>query len=312
MKNCIVLLSLLVASPLCHALSHHVPSLDDEELAGAVINEENPEISFDETLQELNLTSFRTLLIQEKLFDELNNPNKSHTVFAPTNKAIMNAPKSLFQPATRALEVLKYHVHPGAFRTSMIEENMRLKTMLGGQQKIRFERYKGVFYGSCQPFGSVTDRTYNNGILDTMNGVMVPPEGNIYNIIKGTATFSSFLKYADKGRLQQMLQNPTPMTLLIPNDDAFGKLPDDVTEKLNTNYRYLHKVLEYHILTEIICSAGFETGPVQTYEGDDINVAVSGSKIVFNSNSTLIQPDIIAFNGVMHVIDKVLLPPAGN
>lgn len=97
--------------------------------------------------------------------------------------------------------------------------------------------------------------------------------------------------------------------MLVPNDAAFAKLPSDVKEKMESSYRFLHEVLEYHILDEIYCLVGFESGKVQTFIGEDVNVTVSGTKVVFNSNSTVIQADIIAYNGVMQVIDTVLIPP---
>ena len=138
-KVCIVLFSLLVTST-CHSFRLHV---DEDELTNEVNERVNTEIDFDETLQKYNLSSFRQLLIQAKLFDQLNVTTTSYTVFAPTNEAIVNA-KSVLVNATRLPEILKYHVHLGAFPTNRIKENMKLKTLLGGQQKIRFERYKGV------------------------------------------------------------------------------------------------------------------------------------------------------------------------
>ncbi len=95
----------------------------------------------------------------------------------------------------------------------------------------------------------------------------------------------------------------------MPNDAAFDKLTSDVKEKMNDNHQFLVDVLEYHVLGMITCLAGFETGSVSTYEGQDIKVTVSGTKVLFNSNTTLIQADIIAYNGVVQVIDTVLLPP---
>ena len=285
--------------------------VNDEELAVEVNERVNAEIDFDLTLQKYNLTAFRTLLMQAKLFKTLNDTSKSHTVFAPTNKAIMNA-KSVLSNTTRLPEVLMYHVHLGAFPTSKVEQNMKLKTLLGGQKKIRFERYKGNIYGSCKPLGSVKDQTYNNGILDTMDEVMVPPEGDIYDVLKTNPELSSFFKYVNSAGLQQLLHNPTPTTLLVPNNDAFDKLSSDVKEKMSDSHRFLVEVLEYHILEAIICLAGFENGAIESYEGKTIDVAVSGTKVVFNSNSTLTVPDTIAYNGVLQIIDKVLIPATYN
>jgi uncharacterized surface protein with fasciclin (FAS1) repeats len=138
-KIFIVMFILLLAT-LCHSFSLQV---NGEELVAEVNERVNSQINFDLMLQKYNLTAFRTLLIQAKLFNKLNVTTTSYTVFAPTNKAIMGA-KSVLSNTTRLPEILMYHVHLGAFPTNKIEQNMKLKTLLGGQQKIRFERYKGV------------------------------------------------------------------------------------------------------------------------------------------------------------------------
>ena len=145
MKLLIVLtLSLAVAmSYTIHITQLSENSLVDYEDNGSPkkVNKEN---NFDEELQEFNLTSFRSLLIKAKLFERLNDTTTSYTVFAPSNKAITSAPPGLLDNATRLPEVLSYHVHLGSFPTSNIMRDMKLKTLLGGQQKIRFNIYSGV------------------------------------------------------------------------------------------------------------------------------------------------------------------------
>lgn len=126
---------------LCHTLP---VVINGDELAVEVNERVNKEIDFDLMLQKYNLTSFRSLLVKAHLFDTLNDTTRSYTIFAPTNKAIVNAAKGVLSNTSRLLEILKYHVHVGAFPTSRIEQNMRVKTLLGGQKKIRFERYNGV------------------------------------------------------------------------------------------------------------------------------------------------------------------------
>lgn len=96
--------------------------------------------------------------------------------------------------------------------------------------------------------------------------------------------------------------------MLIPNDAAFEKLPSDVKEKMKDNHQYALDVLEYHVIPAITCLHGFETGSVDSYEGKPIKVAASGNKVVFNDNSSLIKADIIAYNGIVQVIDTVLIP----
>ena len=96
--------------------------------------------------------------------------------------------------------------------------------------------------------------------------------------------------------------------VLVPSDDAFAKLPASVVQKLKTSNEYLVKVLQYHVVSNLICSSAFETGNAPTFEGADISITVSKQNVVFNDNSKLIQSDIIAYNGVIQVIDTVLLP----
>ena len=136
---CIILFSLLVASA-CHSLRLHI---DEDERADELNKRVNRKIHFDDTLQKYNLSSFRQLLIQAKLFDQLNVSTTSYTIFAPTNEAIVNA-KSVLVNTTRLPEILKYHVHLGIFSTNRIRNDMKLKTLLGGQQKITMNKYKGV------------------------------------------------------------------------------------------------------------------------------------------------------------------------
>ena len=96
--------------------------------------------------------------------------------------------------------------------------------------------------------------------------------------------------------------------MLVPNDAAFEKLPSDVKEKMKDSHQYALELLEYHVLETITCLHGFETGSVDSYEGQPIKVAASGNKVVFNGKSSLIKADIIAYNGILQVIDTVLIP----
>ena len=144
--NLLIVLALSLAVAMSYAI--HITQLSENSLMDFEDNgrpkKVNTEINFDEVLQEFNLTSFRSLLIKAKLFERLNDTTTSYTVFAPSNKAITSAPPGLLDNATRLLEVLSYHVHLGPFPTSSIMRDMKLKTLLGGQQKIRFDIYSGV------------------------------------------------------------------------------------------------------------------------------------------------------------------------
>ena len=131
------------------AMSHIIPLIELEPANSLPSRKKSvnvgKELSFDDELQKLNLTSFRTLLVETELMELLNDSTEgSHTVFAPTNAVLGKVPAELLNNITRVKEILSYHVHNGSFETDRITKDMNLKTLLGGRKKIRFEIYFGV------------------------------------------------------------------------------------------------------------------------------------------------------------------------
>ncbi|WP_411027303.1 fasciclin domain-containing protein, partial [Salmonella sp. s54925] len=126
--------------------------------------------------------------------------------------------------------------------------------------KIRFEHYSGTIYGSCKQFGDKRnlDQTYNNGILDLINGMMIPPAGNLLDVLSQGKSLSILQNYMSKALLKPLLQKQDPLTFLAPNDAAFKKLAPDVIDKLNNDRGFLDSVMEYRLLSDIYCSVGFE------------------------------------------------------
>jgi uncharacterized surface protein with fasciclin (FAS1) repeats len=119
--------------------------------------------------------------------------------------------------------------------------------------------------------------------------------------------FNTLLAAADAANLTNVLSNDGPLTLFAPTDDAFAALPDGTVENLLKNPKELAKVLKYHLVKGNIFSSDLNNGSsVATVLGTP--VSISTAKGVLVNNAKVILADMEASNGVIHVIDKVLLP----
>ena len=119
--------------------------------------------------------------------------------------------------------------------------------------------------------------------------------------------FTTLLAAADAANLTSVLYNDGPLTLFAPTDDAFAALPDGTVENLLKNPKELAKVLKYHLVKGNIFSDDLNNGSsVSTVLGSPIKISTTEGVLV--NNAKVIQADMEASNGVIHVIDKVLLP----
>jgi len=121
-------------------------------------------------------------------------------------------------------------------------------------------------------------------------------------------SFNTLVKAVEAAGLVDTLKSKGPFTVFAPTDDAFAKLPEDQLNALLADKDALTKVLTYHVVPGRIMSgdiAGSKTS-VATVQGSNIEVdAVSGVRI---NNANVVKADIATSNGVIHVIDTVILP----
>jgi uncharacterized surface protein with fasciclin (FAS1) repeats len=121
-------------------------------------------------------------------------------------------------------------------------------------------------------------------------------------------TLTAALKAAD---LTTTLEGTGPFTIFAPNDQAFAALPQEALQELlkPENKALLVKILTYHVVPGKVTSTDLKSGAVKSVEGGSINVKVDPATGVTVNEAKVVQPDIQASNGVIHVIDKVILPP---
>lgn len=124
-------------------------------------------------------------------------------------------------------------------------------------------------------------------------------------------SFNTLATALEAAGLVELLQGEGPFTVFAPTDEAFAALPEGVLEQLlqPENKDLLVKILTYHVVANAkVMSSDIIPGEVATAEGSPIVIQVEDGKVMVN-NSTITQADIEASNGVIHVIDQVMIPP---
>ncbi|MEG4118247.1 fasciclin domain-containing protein [Microcoleus sp. N9_B4] len=135
---------------------------------------------------------------------------------------------------------------------------------------------------------------------------------DIVAIASGDAQFKTLTKALGAAGLVTTLQGKGPFTVFAPTDAAFAALPKATLDDLlkPANKAKLTKILTYHVVPGSVLSTSLKSGDVKSVEGSSLKVAVSAGKVTV-SGANVVKADIKASNGVIHVIDKVLMPPDG-
>ena len=132
---------------------------------------------------------------------------------------------------------------------------------------------------------------------------------NIVETAREVGTFQTLLTAVDAAGLGETLAGGGPFTVFAPTDDAFASLPQETVQGLLADPPALVRVLTYHVVAGRLTSAQITKDSEQkTVEGGVLNIAVNGGVTV--NDATVIQADVEAENGVIHVIDRVLIPAA--
>ncbi len=135
--------------------------------------------------------------------------------------------------------------------------------------------------------------------------------GTIVDVASSAGTFNTLVAAVDAAGLVETLSSEGPFTVFAPTDDAFAALPEGLVDALllPENSDTLTAILTYHGLLAAVPSSDVVAGDVATIQGDNITISVDGDTIMVN-DATVIAADVNASNGVIHVIDTVLVPPS--
>lgn len=136
------------------------------------------------------------------------------------------------------------------------------------------------------------------------------PTKDIVQLAQSNSDLSTLVTALNSASLTNVLKGAGPFTVFAPSNEAFAKLAPGVLDILIANPSSLADVLKYHVISGKVKSTDLKNGTVQTLlTGKSIDVAVSGMGVKLNSSSNVTSADEEATNGVIHIIDEVLLPP---
>lgn len=134
--------------------------------------------------------------------------------------------------------------------------------------------------------------------------------GTIVDVAASNTSFKTLVAAVKAAELTEVLSGKGPFTVFAPTDEAFAALPPRALEALlkPENKAILKQILTYHVVPGSVTSTAIKPGQVTTVEGKPVTLSTSGDRIMVN-NATVTSADIKASNGVIHVIDKVIIPP---
>lgn len=135
--------------------------------------------------------------------------------------------------------------------------------------------------------------------------------GTIVEIAANNPNFKTLVAAVQAAGLEETLSLQGPFTVFAPKDAAFAALPKGTLENLlkPENKKTLQKILTYHVLNGAVESKSLKSGRIKTVEGSSVDIGVSIRGRVRVNNARVVQADIKASNGIIHVIDRVILPP---
>jgi uncharacterized surface protein with fasciclin (FAS1) repeats len=141
-------------------------------------------------------------------------------------------------------------------------------------------------------------------------GAAASTPGTIVEVASASDTFKTLVAAITEAELTEVLQGEGPFTVFAPTDAAFAALPEGTVEKLlkPENRATLVKILTYHVVPGSITSDKIAAGDMATVEGSPVTLAVADGKVTVGG-ANVVKADILASNGVIHAIDKVIMPP---
>lgn len=136
-----------------------------------------------------------------------------------------------------------------------------------------------------------------------------PPPTSVADTIARTPQLSTLSRLVTEAGLADTLRGPGPFTVFAPTDDAFKSVPPATMATLGKDKERLKAVLMYHVVPTRVLAAEVKNGPAKTAQGANAALARAGTFVTID-DAVVTAPDISATNGVVHLVDRVLAPPA--
>lgn len=328
-----ILKNLLIATTIglgCVTTSASLPSIaqNTDTKPSMPMNETKSSTVVDVGISNKSLTTLVTAIKAAGLVETLSGKGP-FTVFAPTNEAFNALPKGtlemLLKPENKAklAKVLTYHVVSGKVMAKDVKSG-NVKTVEGSPVTAKVDMGKVMINTASV---SQADIPASNGVIHIIDKVLLPPNllvnatkpsmpmngtksSTVVDVAISNKSLTTLVTAVKAAGLVETLSGKGPFTVFAPTNEAFKALPKGTLEMLlkPENKAKLVKVLTYHVVPGKVTAKDVKSGSVKTVEGSPVTAKVDAGKVTINTASVT-QADIPASNGVIHVIDKVLLPP---
>ncbi len=233
------------------------------------------------------------------------------TLFAPTDTAFDALPAGtvddlLADPSGALTDILLYHTLAADVRSTDLSNGQIATTINGKDITVSIDN-GNVFINDAQV--TVADIVTDNGVVHVIDAVLIPPVITVVDIVVNSPDHETLEAAVIAADLAGTLSGDGPFTLFAPTDAAFEALPDGTLDALLADPSGdLTDILLYHTLAADVRSTDLSDGQMATtINGQEITVSISNGNVFINDAQVTVA-DIVTDNGVVHVIDGVLLP----
>ena len=258
---------------------------------------------------------FTTLVtaLQAAELDSVLSGDDEYTVFAPTDDAFANLPEGTLDGLLADIPALKnvllYHVTSGSVMAADVVTLDSAPTLQGQEVDVSVMG-SSVMVDEANVI--ITDIVASNGVIHVIDAVILPEAPVVANTIVDIAVadgrFTTLVTALQAAELDSVLSGDDEYTVFAPTDDAFANLPEGTLDGLLADIPALKNVLLYHVTSGSVMAADVVTlDSAPTLQGQEVDVSVMGSSVMVDEANVIIT-DIVASNGVIHVIDAVILP----
>lgn len=232
------------------------------------------------------------------------------TLFAPTNAAFEQLPEGtleqLLQNPDVLAELLSYHLVPQRLEQSGFATVPALRTVLGPALAVRIgdtgATVNGVMVAAAAP-------ATGNGLVHPISMVLQTPDtGTVIDILAVDYRFTTFYNWLERADLITVLQGEGPFTVFAPVNDGFSTLPPGTVDFLLLDANTMRTVLLYHVVGGKLMQADLTPQEVLTLAGPSIQISGTAGAQLYGA-AQVIGTDLLASNGVIHVVNTALIPP---
>ncbi|XP_026075536.1 periostin-like isoform X2 [Carassius auratus] len=247
-----------------------------------------------------------------KLREELSGAG-SYTMFAPSDDAWEELdPESKAHLVSRGNTAhyndLIYHIVNKRLLTKDLKNDMTLNSIHDNHDLYINHYSNGVVTVNCARIIHA-NQVATNGVVHVIDRVISSVHPTIMDVIQTNGDLATLKIVALTAGLQGLLRESRHYTLFAPTNEAFKNLDRDVLDRLMRDTTVLQALLKYHLLNSVQCSEAIMAGSVYgTLEGSNIEIGCDGESLTVNGIKMVLKKDIFTRNGVIHLIDQVLMP----